>query len=52
MKTGQLVREMTTPCEAVWRVSFREDRCVIMCRRGGRTAMEIWTFRPTDEELC
>ena len=52
MKTGQLVREMTTPCEAVWRVSFRDDRCVIMCRRGGRTVMEIWTFRPTDEELC
>ncbi|KAG8793800.1 hypothetical protein FRC12_001572 [Ceratobasidium sp. 428] len=51
MKTGQLVREMTSPCEAVWRVSFREDRCVIMCRRGGRTIMEIWTFRPTDEEL-
>lgn len=52
MKTGQLVREMTTPCEAVWRVSFLDDRCVIMCRRGGRTVMEIWTFRPTDEELC
>ncbi|CAE6435640.1 unnamed protein product [Rhizoctonia solani] len=52
MKTGQLVREMTSPCEAVWRVSFRDDRCVIMCRRSGRTVMEIWTFRPTDEELC
>ncbi|KAJ1306488.1 hypothetical protein OPQ81_007491 [Rhizoctonia solani] len=51
MKTGQFVREMTSPCEAVWRISFREDRCVIMCRRSGRTVMEIWTFRPTDEEL-
>ncbi|KAG9087166.1 hypothetical protein FS749_003131 [Ceratobasidium sp. UAMH 11750] len=51
MKTGRCVREMTSPCEAVWRVSFRDDRCVIMCRRGGRTVIEIWTFRPTDEEL-
>ncbi|CAE6479001.1 unnamed protein product [Rhizoctonia solani] len=52
MKTGQYVREMTSPCEAVWRVSFRDDKCVIMCRRSGRTVMEIWTFRPTDEEMC
>ncbi|CAE6474104.1 unnamed protein product [Rhizoctonia solani] len=52
MKTGQYIREMTAPCEAVWRVSFRDDRCVIMCRRSGRTVMEIWTYRPTDEELC
>ncbi|CAE6483836.1 unnamed protein product [Rhizoctonia solani] len=51
MKTGQFVREMTTPCEAVWRVSFRDDKCVMMCRRSGRTVMEIWTFRPTDEEM-
>ncbi|KAG8742858.1 hypothetical protein FRC10_000837 [Ceratobasidium sp. 414] len=51
MKTGRFIREMTSPCEAVWRVSFRDDRCVIMCRRGGRTVTEIWTFRPTDEKL-
>ncbi|QRV73709.1 F-box/WD repeat-containing protein pof7 [Ceratobasidium sp. AG-Ba] len=51
MKTGRFVREMTAPCEAVWRVCFKEDLNVIMCRRAGRTVIEIWTFQPTDEQL-
>lgn len=49
LKTGVLIRELTEPCEAVWRVCFREDKCVVMCKRGGRTVMEILSFRPSEE---
>jgi len=28
-KTGRKIRELAEPCEAVWRVVFRDDRCVI-----------------------
>lgn len=36
-KTGQFIRELAEPCEAVWRITFRDDKVVIMCRRQGRT---------------
>lgn len=49
--TGLLVRELTEPCEAVWRVMFRRDKCVIMCKRGGRTVIEILSFKPTSDQI-
>ncbi|KAG8922003.1 hypothetical protein FRC02_012216 [Tulasnella sp. 418] len=51
MGTGLPIRELTEPCEAVWRVNFKHDKCVIMCKRGGKTVMEILSFRPTDETM-
>ncbi|KAG8876293.1 hypothetical protein FRB98_007378 [Tulasnella sp. 332] len=47
--SGAPIRELTEPCEAVWRVMFRKDKCIIMCKRGGRTVMEILSFRPPEE---
>jgi F-box and WD-40 domain protein CDC4 len=47
-RTGVFIRELTRPCDAVWRVNFREDKVVILCQRGGKTVMEIITFRPED----
>jgi F-box and WD-40 domain protein CDC4 len=35
------VRELTKPCEAVWRVTFKDDRCVVLLKRGGKTVMEV-----------
>ncbi|KZT59081.1 WD40 repeat-like protein, partial [Calocera cornea HHB12733] len=46
LKTGLLVRELTEPCEAVWRVAFGRERCVVLCKRDGRTVMEVLNFRP------
>ena len=34
---GQFIRELAEPCEAVWRITFRDDKCVILCKRQGRT---------------
>ncbi|WEW57078.1 hypothetical protein PRK78_002538 [Emydomyces testavorans] len=41
LATGQLVRELSQPAEAVWRVTFEEEKAVIMATRGGRTIMEV-----------
>lgn len=41
LKKGTLVRELSTPAEAVWRVVFEEEKAVIMAARGGRTIMEV-----------
>ena len=48
IRTGQLIRELTHPCDAIWRVAFREDRCAILCQREGKTMLEMITFRPED----
>ena len=50
-KTGAFIRELGEGCEAVWRVVFRDDRCVVLCRREGRTVMEVKSFRPSQNEL-
>ena len=41
LKTGHLVRELSTPADAVWRVAFEGDKAVILACRGGRTIMEV-----------
>ncbi|RSH89647.1 hypothetical protein EHS25_002198 [Saitozyma podzolica] len=35
VETGEFVRDLTRPCDAVWRVTARDDRVVILCQRGG-----------------
>ncbi|RXK40736.1 hypothetical protein M231_01988 [Tremella mesenterica] len=45
MRTGAFIRELTRRCDAVWRVNFRDDRCVILLQRGGRTVLEVLSFR-------
>jgi F-box and WD-40 domain protein CDC4 len=49
--TGHLIRELTEPCEAVWRINFKDDKCVILCKRAGKTVMEILSFKPSEEDL-
>lgn len=47
----RLVRDLTEPCEGLWKVAFRGDVAVICCLRAGRTVLEIWSFRPVEEDL-
>ncbi|KAF8512327.1 WD40-repeat-containing domain protein [Gautieria morchelliformis] len=47
----RLVRDLTEPCEGLWKVAFRGDQAVICCLRSGRTVIEIWSFRPVEEDL-
>ena len=49
LATGQLIRELSQPAEAVWRVAFESETAVVMASRGGRTIMEVWDFRPQEE---
>ncbi|OQE32333.1 hypothetical protein PENSTE_c001G02192 [Penicillium steckii] len=50
LQSGQLLRELSSPAEAVWRVAFEEEKAVIMASRSGRTVMEVWSFAPPPEE--
>ena len=50
LKTGVLIRELSQPAEAVWRVAFEEERSVVLATRQGRLVMEVWDFRPPEEE--
>ncbi|KAH9989898.1 WD40-repeat-containing domain protein [Russula compacta] len=47
--SGAYVRDVTAPSETVWKVVFRREVCAIMCRRAGKTIVEIWSFRPREE---
>lgn len=49
--TGAFVRALTAQCEGVWKVLMRRDKCVIMCRRGQNTVIEVLGFAPTPEQL-
>lgn len=42
----EYVREMSDPCESVWKVAYTEHTCAIICKRAGKTLVEIWSFRP------
>ncbi|ORY88080.1 hypothetical protein BCR35DRAFT_313089 [Leucosporidium creatinivorum] len=50
-KTGVFIRELAEPCDAVWRVTFRDDKHVVLCRREGKTLMDVRTFRPSETDL-
>lgn len=47
-RTAEYVRELTAPSEAVWKVAHKNDKFVVMCKRAGKTVMEIWSFRPSE----
>ena len=49
LQTGALIRELSQPAEAVWRVAFEEERSVVLASRQGRTVMEVWDFAPPAE---
>jgi len=46
--TGNYIRDLTDLSETVWKVAYLKDTCAIMCKRAGRTIVEIWNMRPKD----
>lgn len=48
-QTGGYVRELSEGGESVWKVGYRKDTCAVMCKRAGKTVMEIWSLKPKDE---
>ncbi|KAH7915249.1 WD40 repeat-like protein [Hygrophoropsis aurantiaca] len=46
--SGTYVRDLSEPCESVWKVACKGGTCAIMCKRAGKTVMEIWTFKPRE----
>ena len=62
VKTGSYVREMCESSESVWKVGFGggdarigqgggREVLGIMCKRNGKTAVEIWSLRPRGSGL-
>jgi len=49
LQRGCLVRELGSPADAVWRVVFEDEKAVVLATRGGKTAMEVWSFAPPPE---
>ncbi|EAU90674.2 F-box and WD repeat-containing protein [Coprinopsis cinerea okayama7 len=46
--SGNFVRELSGG-ETVWRVVVGWGVCVVVCKRGGKTVVEIWSMRPGNE---
>lgn len=38
------MRELNEPGECVWKVAFVKYTCAIMCKRAGKTVVEIWSL--------
>ncbi|PWN52599.1 WD40 repeat-like protein [Violaceomyces palustris] len=49
LETGNFIREVCQPSEQVWKVSYRDDKCVVLCKRDGKTSMDVITFKPVQE---
>ena len=49
--SGTYVRDITAPSETVFKVVFNRGVCAILCRRAGKTTVEIWNFRPQEESI-
>lgn len=47
-QTGNWVRDLGERSESVWKVLYKKGICAIMCKRAGKTTMEIWTFKPKE----
>ena len=50
LRSGTLIRELSQPAEAVWRVAFEDERSVVLASRHGRTVMELWDFAPPGDD--
>lgn len=46
--TFEYVRELTDASESVWKIAYSHDTCAIVCKRAGKTQLEIWSFKPRE----
>lgn len=45
-RTGVFLRELSRAGDAVWRVAYRDDQCAVLLQRGGKTILEVISFKP------
>lgn len=50
-ETGNYVRELNEPGECVWKVAFLKCTYAIMCKRAGKTVVEIWSLGKAPKRL-
>lgn len=48
-RTGAYIRELSEASESVWKVAYSYDTCAVMCRRAGKTVMEIWSLKSKED---
>ncbi|RXW17571.1 hypothetical protein EST38_g8283 [Candolleomyces aberdarensis] len=46
VQTGNYVRDVSEGGEGIWRVVVGWGVCVVVCKRGGKSVVEIWSMRP------
>ncbi|KAF9558332.1 WD40 repeat-like protein [Agrocybe pediades] len=49
-RTGNFVRELSDRSQSVWKVAFVRGLYAVMCMRGGKTVVEIWSLRPRSKK--
>jgi F-box and WD-40 domain protein CDC4 len=42
----EYVRELAEASESVWKIMYSHETCAIVCKRAGKTQLEIWSFKP------
>ena len=50
VETGNYVRDVSEGGDSVWKVCVGWGICVVVCKRGGKTVVEIWSMRPDEEK--
>lgn len=46
---GSFIRELTRPMNSVWKLAFRDDKVLAMCKRADESlSMEVIDFRPVE----
>lgn len=51
IRTGNFIRELSKASEAVWKVTFKNDKCAVLCKRHGKTVLELLSFVPEEFSL-
>ncbi|TEB22103.1 WD40 repeat-like protein [Coprinellus micaceus] len=47
---GDYVRDLSDGAESVWKVVCGWGKCVVVCKRAGKTVVEVWSMGPTQPE--
>ncbi|KAI0706141.1 WD40-repeat-containing domain protein [Cytidiella melzeri] len=46
----EYVRELSEASESVWKIAYSHETCAVVSKRAGKTQLEIWSFKPKEEE--
>lgn len=51
VQTGNYVRDVSEGGQGIWRVVVGWGVCVVVCKRGGKSVVEIWSMRPEGSSI-